>query len=57
MSEAPCLTALCGQATGLPGNNVAAGREPGGPDIGYKLVEEVRGLRSVVKECLKADLL
>jgi hypothetical protein len=50
MSEAPCLTALCGQATGLPGNNVAAGREPGGPDIGHKLFEEVRGLRSVVME-------
>jgi hypothetical protein len=51
MSEAPCLTALCGQATGLPGNNAAAGRESGGPDIGHKLSEKVRELSSVVNEC------
>jgi len=41
MPEAPCLTALCGQASGLPGNYAVAGRESRGSDFGHKLFEEV----------------
>jgi AP-1 complex subunit gamma-1 len=41
MLEAPCLTALCGQASRLSGDHAATGREPRGSDIGHKLFEEV----------------
>lgn len=45
MSEAAGISALCGQAPGLPGDHAAAGREPGGVDLGHKLAQKVRPLQ------------
>ena len=41
MSQAPCLSPLCGQKTGLPGDNATTGREPGSLDSCYKFPSEV----------------
>lgn len=41
MPKAARLAAIRGQASGLSGDHVAAGREPGGPDAGDQLAEEV----------------
>ena len=46
MPEALSLPALCGQEIGLPGDDVTAGREPGGSDVGDQFSTEVRWLTS-----------
>lgn len=41
MPQITGFSTVCRQAARLPGDYVAAGREPGGPDTGYELFKEV----------------
>lgn len=52
MPETAGLSAVCGQATGLPGNNAATGREPGGSNPSHKLAEKV-GLSPLAGEQIR----
>lgn len=42
MPKTSGVPALCGQETGLLGDDVTSGREPGGLDFGHKFVAKVR---------------
>lgn len=55
MPEAACITTICRQAVGIPGNDAVAGRESGGSNPSYEFLKEV-GIQSVgYKATLTAD--